>query len=85
MGPDLIVGTIGRSNTSPGCIGIALEKQDPAGRQYFSYLKGVTYLEVDRRTNMGMHYRIDAPPTAEDWQLLSKAQIAIIDSSCHRR
>jgi hypothetical protein len=85
FGGELTSGTIGRSNTSPGCLGIALEKRDPAGRQYFAYLKAVTFLQVDRRTNRGFHARLDSPPSPDDLQTLTKAQIAIADSGCHRK
>ncbi len=85
LGASLLIGQVGHSNRSPGCLGIALEKRDTAGRQYFTYLKGVTLLQVDRRTNQGFHVRLDSPPGPEDWLTLTKAEVAVADSGCHRR
>ena len=85
LGSALTQGTVGRSNTSPGCLGIGLEKRDTAGRQFFTYLKGITFLQVDRRTNTGVRSRIDTPAEPTDWLTLTRAQIALADSGCHRK
>ncbi len=66
------------------CLGVALEKRDQAGNPLFVLLKGITRLDVDRRTNQD--YAVLGLPEAadSDWVPIPTADLVAADSACQR-
>ena len=84
VAPGWLAGTVARSRTSPTCLAIKLEKRDAAGRPLYAFLRAVTALEVDQRTNQGV-FTIGLPPAeASDWRALTDAELAELRRGCRR-
>ena len=66
------------------CLGVALDKTDQAGNPMFVLLKGVTLLEVDRRTNQDYAVFNLPAPADSDWVVVPAAELAAADSACQR-
>jgi len=79
-----IAGTIVGSQRSPTCVAIRLDHTDPNGRQQYAFLRAITELRVDRRTNEGVLTLGLPAPTEADWETWSKADLMAVDASCKR-
>lgn len=66
------------------CLGVALEKKDPAGNPMFVLLKGITRLDVDRRTNQDYAVLGLPEPADSDWVPVPAAELLAADSACRR-
>jgi hypothetical protein len=84
VGQGWLTGTVVRSSTSPTCLAVRLEQRDKAGRPLYAFLRAVTTLEVDERTNQGV-FTIGLPPAeASDWRALTDAELAELRRGCRR-
>jgi hypothetical protein len=84
VGPGWLTGTVARSSTSPTCLAIRLEQRDAAGRPLYAFLRAVTALEVDQRTNEGV-FTIGLPPAEPtDWRALTAAELNQLRRGCRR-
>jgi hypothetical protein len=84
VGPGWLAGTVARSSTSSTCLAVKLEQRDAAGRPLYAFLRAVTALEVDQRTNQGA-FTIGLPPAeASDWRALTAAELNELRRGCRR-
>jgi hypothetical protein len=79
-----IAGTIVGSQRTPACVAVRLDHTDTSGRQQYAFLRAVTELKVDRRTNEGV-LTLGLPAATEaDWESWSKADLVAADARCKR-
>lgn len=65
------------------CLGVALDRRDPAGNPVFVLRRGILALKVDRRTNTDVRIAVTLPEAADsDWVSIPPAALAAQDSSC---
>jgi hypothetical protein len=84
VAPGWLEGTVTRSSTSATCLAVKLERRDGAGRSLYAFLRAVTALEVDERTNQGI-WTIGLPPAEpSDWRALTRAELAQLQRGCRR-
>jgi hypothetical protein len=84
VAPGWLPGTVARSSTSSGCLAVKLEQRDAADRPLYVFLRAVTALEVDQRTNQGA-LTVGLPPAeAGDWRALTAAELDELRRACRR-
>jgi hypothetical protein len=84
IAPDWIEGTVVGAQGSATCFAVRLNHTDAQGRQQYAFLKAVTELQVDRRTNEGI-LTVGLPPATEaDWETWSKTDVDSAASRCKR-
>jgi hypothetical protein len=84
VAPGWLTGTVVRSSTSPTCLAIRLEQRDKAGRPLYAFVRAITALEVDQRTNQGV-FTIGLPPAEDsDWRRLKPAELEELRRGCRR-
>jgi hypothetical protein len=75
---------VARSSTSSNCLAVKLEQHDATGRPLYVFLRAVTALEVDERTNQGA-FTIGLPPAEpSDWRALTAAELDELRRACRR-
>ncbi len=84
VGPGWLAGTVARSSTSSGCLAVKLERRDAEGRPLYAFLRAVTALEVDQRTNQGAFTIGLSPAEPGDWRALTGAELAELRRGCRR-
>jgi hypothetical protein len=84
VGSGWLAGTVARSSTSSTCLAVKLEQRDAAGRPMFAFLRAVTALEVDQRTNEGAFTIGLSPPDSSDWRTLEAAELDELRRACRR-
>jgi hypothetical protein len=64
------------------CYGAAVTLPGSGGTPSLILLKGLSWLEVDRRTNLDVAVVGLEPPTEGDWALINLDQLRVQDSAC---
>jgi hypothetical protein len=85
-GKEVVTGEVVRVASTPNCLVVIVPRPDSAGghHELAVYLNLATSVEVDWRTNLGVHSEGISPPQPSDWHPISPADLAKANATCRR-
>jgi hypothetical protein len=81
-GPDTVPGRVVRLVQPAGCLGVLLVPRDHDGRQVILLLPGLTSVQVDDRTNLGVYSDGISLPRPSDWHFVPRDDLLGAEPEC---